>query len=123
LIVPTSSVRSTNSTGVKCGSTRFQTSSGTRVSATRVSDSVHSSAARSRLLKKGVSRQTATVARRRSPSPAFRASATCRSMQYAQPLTCEARSRTSSTSGRSSPERAICCSRPAMAFMASGLDV
>jgi len=58
-MVLTSSVRSTNSAGVKCGCARSHTSSGTCVSATRVTDSVHSKAARSRSLKNGVSRQTA----------------------------------------------------------------
>lgn len=51
LMVLTSSVRSTSSAGVKRGLTRSKTSSGTCVSATRVRDSVHSRAARSRSLK------------------------------------------------------------------------
>ena len=103
LMVLTSSVRSTNSADVKYCFTRSHTSSGTRVVATKVTDSVQSRAARSVSVKKGVSRHTATADRRRSLSPALRASEVCTSMQYAQPLIWEARSRTNSTRDLSRP--------------------
>ena len=102
-----SSVRSTNSAGVKCGFIRAHTSSGTRVSASRVTDSVHAKAARSRSLKSGVSRHTAMVAWRCSRSPALQAPAVCTSMQKTQPFIFDARRCTSSASDFSRPERAI----------------
>ena len=51
-----------------------------------------------RAVKNGVSRQTVTAKTRRSVSPAARASRLCTSTQNAQPLICDARSRTRSSS-------------------------
>ena len=99
LIVAISIDRSNSSSSVKCGFTASQTASGTWLLATSVSASVHSSAARSRSVKNGVSRHVTTVARRRSVSPPLRASVVCMSTQNAQPLICDARRRTSSASG------------------------
>ncbi|MNF90984.1 hypothetical protein D3C84_735710 [compost metagenome] len=53
--------------------------------------SVQARAARSRGLKKPLSRQTTIEYRRRSVSPRRRASTECMSVQKAQPLSCEAR--------------------------------
>jgi phosphoribosylaminoimidazole-succinocarboxamide synthase len=74
-ISPASSV-SENSTAA-----RANTSSGTGPSVSRVPTSVSSSAARSRAVKNGVSRQTGSAYSRRSDSPAARASRECMSTQ------------------------------------------
>jgi hypothetical protein len=120
LIAEISSVRSTSSSSPKCGRTASQTASGTWSCETSVRASVHSSAARSRSVKNGVSRQVTTVARRRSVSPALRASAVCMSTQKAQPLICDARRRTRSASDFSIDDFPMRSSRPSMALMAAG---
>ena len=58
--------------------------------------SVSANAARSRSLKSGDSRHAASAWRRRSVSPSARAWRVCMSMQYAHPLSWEARILTSS---------------------------
>ena len=72
------------------------------ISARRVIVSVRASAARSRA-STGPFQATASSASRCSVSPAARASAECMFTQYAQPFSCEARSRTSSRSRASKP--------------------
>src|SRR5690349_22010835 len=85
-----------------------------------VSASVHSSAARSRSLKNGVSRHAERAYNRCSVSPAARASLVCMSMQYAQPLSCEARIFTSSSSAGSRPESFTAFCRPNNACATGG---
>src|SRR5215472_5694755 len=70
----TASVRSTISFSLKCFFTSAKTSSGMCVSDTLVAASVQARAARSRSLKKGVSRQAFKVYSRCSLSPSARAS-------------------------------------------------
>ncbi len=76
--------------------------SGTGPSASHVTASVQASAARSRGVKNGASSQAATAYSRCSVSPAARASIVCMSRQKAQWLSCDARTRTSSSSAGSS---------------------
>jgi hypothetical protein len=69
LIVTTAIVRSTSSFSVNCSRASAKTSSETPPFEISVTASVQASAARSRGVKKGVSRQTGTAYRRCSVSP------------------------------------------------------
>ena len=90
--------------GLKCSATAAYSSAGTFVWDASVTHSVNPSAARSRSVKNGDSRQTETAMTRCMVSPAARASEEWESTQYEQPFSWEARSRTSSRRAVGKPD-------------------
>jgi len=105
LIVAIAKSRLTSSSGSKWAAAAAHASSGTWLDETFVTASVNVSAARSRSSKYGLSDHASSCASRCSGSPWARASVQCMSMQYAQPLICDARSLTRRRTPRSSSMR------------------